>query len=315
LVAATAGVLVPASGTGAQPPQAINISISGPSGNGVFEKPGRLCSENADGEGGAYWHYNYGAPLNPGAFGAIPGELRYNLDLHSEPAGAPIASYNRAFLQGTDSKAALQNERGVMRLALSAGSCTNKTLNFDGTTVSGGGTWAVEGADGSYRQATGSGTFTIGNTSVAPGADNPFALTLNGVVDVLDPALQVEWVQSYWGFLGADYALRQVTVIYKITNIGEGDAYGVKLSHVSSPTNGVTVKGPVPQKLGDLAAGESEEVRVRYALGLLQPCTAVILNCQFQTRLGVTMPDALDAPVELFQTVHVKAPNLPPPIQ
>ena len=75
----------------------------------------------------------------------------------------------------------------------------------------------------------------------------------------------------------------------------------------------MTGLGPVPQKLGDLLSGESETARARFQFGLLQPCQLVILNCEFQTTLGVLMPDALDRPATLLATTSTKAPALPPP--
>jgi hypothetical protein len=52
---------------------------------------------------------------------------------------------------------------------------------------------------------------------------------------------------------------------------------------------------------------------VRYQLGLLQPCAAVILACAFATTLTVDLPDALDVPHLSSKTVQVKSPALPPP--
>ena len=45
-----------------------------------------------------------------------------------------------------------------------------------------------------------------------------------------------------------------------------------------------------------MAAGQSATFTVRYQLGLLSPCTLVILNCTFATTVTMSMPDALDTP-------------------
>jgi hypothetical protein len=167
---------------------------------------------------------------------------------------------------------------------------------------------------GAYRDATGNGTFKLDQADVAPGADNPFRIQLNGSINILTPSLKVEVVGTYWGFLGLDYALRKVTVIYKITNTGPGDAFGVYLTSATSPTPGITSLGPVPQKLGDLLAGESVTARTRYKLELLKPCDVVILNCKFTVTLGVNMPDALDRPATYTGSANTQAPTLPPPL-
>jgi hypothetical protein len=88
------------------------------------------------------------------------------------------------------------------------------------------------------------------------------------------------------------------------------------LTSATSPTNGVTTVGIVPQNLPDLQSGQSVTVTVRYQFGLLAPCALVILGCEFDTTLGVSMPDALDkadSPPPTA-TVHVRAPDLPPPL-
>src|SRR3546814_18454097 len=45
--------------------------------------------------------------------------------------------------------------------------------------------------------------------------------------------------------------------------------------------------------LGDLPAGDSEVVALRFQLGLLGPCQLVILNCAFSTQTDVSWTDAL----------------------
>ena len=300
-------------------PFALSVDVSGANGAGRITTPGRPCVDGGD---GAYWHYDYAAPLAGGTFGNDPGDLRFHLDLHSDKVtaaqpGVPQATSGpTAFLLGSESHASIVTPRGTVKVRLQAGNCAQPTLAFDGTTASGTGTWVLGPTAGAYRGATASGalTFNLVKADVAPGADNAFRLQLQGAIDVLKPSLKVEVLGTYWGFLGVDYALRRVTVIYRITNTGPGDAFGVKLTSAASTTNGVTGLGPVPQKLGDLLTGESETVRARYQFGLTQPCSAVILSCSFSTTLGVLMPDALDRPTTLTATTAAKAPTLPPPL-
>jgi hypothetical protein len=296
----------------------VAFDVRGANGAGLIDRPGRPCGEGGN---GAHFHYQYGAPLPAGSLGATPSDLRLHVDLHSEAGGAPQPAYTNAFLLGDESSAAVSNERGTVRLALSsgAGTCGNANLGFDGArlTTPAAGSWTVAEATGSYRHATagpGANTFELTTAELAPGADNQFRLKLNGSVRILQPALQVTAKQAYWGFLGADYALRRVTVVYEVKNVGAGDSYGVRLTNVTSPTNGVTVLGPKVQKLGDLAAGETEEVRVKFQLGLLQPCALVVLSCGFSSSLALSMPDAVDAPNAFSATVQTKAPALPPPV-
>jgi hypothetical protein len=298
----------------------LNISVSGTDGVGRITTPGRPCDEGGD---GAHWHYDYGSQMDRGVFSSLASELRLHLDLHSEDdatridpgADPPFEDTGAgAFLQGEESHASLINDRGTIKLRLSSGDCDEPTLDFDGTTASGAGDWVVDRGVGSYRGATGSGEFTLPEVSVAPGADNPFELVLDGDFEILLPGLEVEVVQTYWGFLGADYLLRQPTVVFRISNVGPGDSFHSKLVDVTTPTSGVKVLGPKTAFLGDLHEGDSELVSVKFQLGLLQPCALVILGCEFDATLHVSMPDALDRPDTQTDTAHARAPDLPPPL-
>lgn len=343
LAPAVAGlVLLPVTPAAAVDPFALAFSARGTDGVGRISTPGRPCAEGGD---GAYWHYDYSAPLagrtsaGPGVFSALPGELRLHVDLHSEqgetrvtPAGQaapPPSPQPSAFLLAEESHASLINERGTVKLRLRSGECARDklTLAFDGVTASGPGTWSVDpnAATGAYRQATGNGTFGL-TAAVAPGADNPFDLRLDGKIEVLKPSLKVEVADVYWGFLGADYLLRRVTVVYRVTNAGPGDAFAARFVDAASSTTDVTFLGPANQPLGDLLAGESELVKVRYRLGPGNPpCALVILGCQFDTRVKVDLPDALDRPAQTSAAPTggrcqpardgcVRAPDFPPPL-
>ena len=334
--------VVPAEGAEAPPPDRgsphpLAVAVNQGSRN-AGAAPGRIntgesCAEGGD---GGYWHYGYEAPLPNNVLtntAPIPGDLRLNLDLHSEhhqvrtnpePLGAN-PSNPTAFLLGDATRVSMSNRRGTVRLGLQSGDCASPTFAFDGTTASGSGVWGIVGSSGAYRQAVGSGIFAL-TASVAPGADNPWDLKLNGNISVLQPKLKVEVTETYWGFLGAHYALRWVSVIYKVTNIGQGDAFDVRLTGATSPTPGVALigpidgniaRGPLPQKLGDLSAGESERVVLRWQLPLPAknpPCQLVILGCEFDNTLTFQVPDALDDVTVQSGTAHAKAPNLPPPV-
>jgi hypothetical protein len=300
-------------------PQPLTNSFAGANAVTRIQDPGRRC---ADGGSGQYRHVSLEQPASPVLSAALPGVFRATLDVHhdgDEPVGTPLTgAAATAFLQGTESHATYSNQRGSVQLRLKSGTCAAPSLAFDGTTVSGAGTWQIDPAapTGAYRQATGSGTFTL-SSGVAPGADNPWALNINGSISVLQPSLQVEVASTSWGNLGVDYVTRTVTVVYKITNTGPGDAFNAVLTATSSPTNFVVPLGPTPRNLGDLLAGESTTVSVRYQFALIAgPCKLVILGCQFDTKVSVSMPDALDKADNPppSQTNHVVAPTLPPPL-
>lgn len=320
LLSVTAAGLV-ASPVGAAGPVPLAVDIRATDGVGTSEHPGRSCAEEGS---GAYWHYDYGAKLAPKVFSSLPGDIRAHLDLHSDVARFPnsAGAYPppppgaTAFLQGNESHASLLNERGSLKLRMTSGTCATPSLAFNGTVAAGAGTWAVgsDGGAGAYRQATGSGTFTL-TGEVNPGADNTLALKLNGSIGVLQPSLRVDAADTYWGGLGTDYLTRRVTVVYKVTNTGPGDSFGARMVSATSPTAGVSALGPQDQPLGDLLAGDTQLFKVRYELGLDKPCALVILGCSFDTVVKVRMPDALDVAQDFTAPVNgVKAPDLPPPL-
>ena len=297
-------------------PTPINVNVSGANGEGRIETPGRTCAEGGQ---GAYWNYDYGAQLPAGVFSSLPGDVRMHLALHSDvirfPNTGPVLPMTpaAAFLIGDDSHASVANDRGTIKVRLTSGTCNTPTLAFNGITTAGSGTWSVDSGQGSYRQATGSGTFTV-QADVAPGADNPFSLQLAGTVQVLQPNLKVEVIGTFWGSLGTDYLTRRVSVVYRITNVGVGDAFGASITNITSQPGAQPMANP-PILLGDIPAGESRTFSTRHQLQLLgPPCFLVILGCNFQTTMTVNLPDALDQPHVLSDTVAAKAPLLPPPL-
>jgi hypothetical protein len=334
---------VEAAAGGLGTPRPFRIDVASDRGSGRID-PGESCAEGGD---GGYWHYDYETALPKGVVtgpqNPLNGSLRAHLDLHSErhvvraSPGELASEVPAAWLQGTDSALTFANQRGTVSMKLrsvadaAGASCTTAhTVGFDGTQATAAGLrWAITGATGSYRQAAGSGTADLA-ADVAPGADNPFALTMAGDIAVLQPNLKLEVVDTYWAFLGAHYLVRLVTVIYRVTNTGPGDAFGVKLTAASSPTVGMKLAGPLPSNtstitsgpipayLADLPAGESDIVRLRWLLPMPAgnpPCGAVILGCEFDSKLTFDMPDALDViEAPKSATVHAKAPNFPPPV-
>lgn len=300
---------LPASPAHAAP---LTVSASGANGVGRANVPGLPCAAGGD---GASWHYGYEAALPADRFTSLASSLRLNLDVHGDdPGSGPLPDGPNGFLRGTESTAALVNERGTVVLRLSdGGSCEHRTASLTATDVRTSGTWTVEGGSGSFRSAAGGGGFTV-QAGIAPGADNPWSLDLNGSITVAQPSLEVTQVGTYWGALGADYLTRRPTVVLRVTNTGAGDAFGVRLTGAASTTSGVTLLSGAPARLGDLLAGQSTDVVLRYQLGLVGPCAAVILNCQFEVQAVTAATDALDAPAGDVDRVAVTTPLLAPPL-
>ncbi len=316
LAAAGALALVPATSATGAGPHDLTFSVAGSNGVGSIVNPGLPC---ASGGQGSYRDFTVAAPLPSGVLSNLTGDLRASLDVQHDGVEPPVGPVTtNAFLLGSVSHVTLSNQRGTVQLVLTSGTCAKPTLPFDGTTVGPATvTWAVDPTSpsnsGSYRGSSGSGTLQL-QAGVAPGADNPWSMSSKGKITVLQPALSISVVNTFWGNLGLDYALRNVSVTYQIKNSGPGDAFGVVLASATSPTSGVTPLGPAPQALDDLASGATENVTVAYHLDLLQPCALVVLGCSFNTKLTVTMPDALDVPATQTASAQVTAPNLPPPL-
>lgn len=309
-------------------PSPADITVAAADGRGRSVSPGRSCS---DGEGamqgtGAYWHYEYGAGLAPGQFSALASEALVHLNLHSDTERYqnvdgiyPDGTNPSAFLQGNESHVSLLNDRGSVKIRLRSGTCSAPTLAFDGSVASGAGTWEIESGAGAYRDITGvpgadnDGTFEL-EAEVNPGADNALTLNLDGTFDLPVPSLDVSVVRTYWGSLGSDYLTRRVSVVYRVTNAGPGDAFGSVVQAITSePGARPMISPPIP--LGDLQEGASVDITVRHQLALRgEPCNLVILGCTFDTVFLVNLPDALDRPHVLSDVVTAEAPVLPPPL-
>jgi hypothetical protein len=273
------------------PPIAIGITTGGTNGVGRANQPGLPCDDGGD---GASWHYGYESSLPSGPFTSLPTDLRMNLDLHADgalptlPTDAP-----NGFLKGSESTVSLVNERGTVVLRLhDGGACDERTARVTRTDGTSEGRWEVDHGSGSYESITGDGTFAVG-AGIAPGADNPWNLQLDGDVTVDRPNLSASLVGLTWGPLGTDLITRRPWVTVRITNHG-GDAFGVRLTGAASATSGATLLSGAPAELGDLLTGESAVITLRYKLQLLGPCLAVVVLCEFDVDLATSMHDALD---------------------
>lgn len=295
LAGAMVGVLAGASASLAGS-KSVSVNLHGANGAGV-SGVGASCAEGGE---GSFWHYAYEATLAPGAFTSAPGTASLDLDLHSDSPGS-------AWLPGDETKVLVENARGTVRLALSSGDCSTPTLAFDGSSTAGSGTWAVDGASGSYRQATGSGSFDL-QASVGPGSSNPFELRLSGSVAVLDPSSELELFSASWAS-GAGGAYREALVTVRVANNGPGDAFGVTIENATGPSPDVVVVGPMPKAVGDIASGTSSLVQLRYRLVRGGPCPIVDKGCAFDTTVLVRMPDALDVPATQEHTLRVRVPT------
>ncbi|MEY2570231.1 MAG: hypothetical protein QOE63_581, partial [Acidimicrobiaceae bacterium] len=174
------------------------------------------CGAGGD---GSYWHFESEAPLPAGvitgAQSSLPGDFRVfaavNSQFHkvrSNPEPVPGPTQDSAMLLPDASHAGLTNQRGSLKLGLASGSCPRDqgggyTLDFDGTTAATNekpGVWSILDSTGSYREAKAGPTNTFDLTAnVSPGANDPWALTMRGSLQVLQPALNVQLVNTFWG--------------------------------------------------------------------------------------------------------------------
>lgn len=281
------GALIWCGGVTGAGPVPVNISATSPDGS---------CLQDATGD---TWRYQYRDLLPGGRFSAQPGELLFQLDLHSEGTGNP-ATYSHAWL-GPDGYAELSNGRGVVRLALSAGDCTARPLAFNGRFVSGTGIWSVLAATGAYRQVTGNGTFTL-QAGVA-GSSNPFALNLDGSFAVLQPELVLEVARASW-LPGSKADARTADVTYRIVNRGPGDAFAVQLLSAAPSLSSITTATTFPLDVGALASGASALVQAQYQI-TRTTCGEVQGGCAFDVGASLTGADALDVAVGATPLVRI----------
>ncbi|RSS40460.1 hypothetical protein EF912_32260 [Streptomyces sp. WAC07061] len=241
------------------------------------------------------------ASLNPGVFSSLPSQLGVSLPFR---VGAPQAA-----LPGDDARVALSNARGTLTLALEAGTCSSPTLSYNGTTVTGSGTWTVipdSTTANAYRGATGTGSFTV-TADATPGTGKLWSLDLTGPVSLLQPQVAVTH-RAYWGGLG-NYLSRTLSVEYRIRNTGSGDAFNVKLLDAPPTGPGITRLGPVPQTVGSIRSGATASVVVRYRV-----CGIAVVGCRFTADTQTSLTDALDGnPHTETVPVTVQVPIAPLP--
>lgn len=293
----------PAAAAAPPPPTPLALTVGGANGVGRADLPGLACGKGGD---GAAWHYGYETQLPPNTFTSLATDLRLNLDAHGTSNPAVLPDSPNGFLQGSESTVSLVNERGTAVLRLNdGGSCDHRTARVGRSTVKTTGEWTVTGGSGSFKTAQGHGTFKV-DAAVAPGADNPWTLTLDGGgVTVGQPNLQVSVARLWWGTFGLDLVTRRPTVLIRVTNAGPGDAYAVRVTDAAPTTGGVTLLEGAPVVLGDLAAGTSTVFTTRFQLALPGPCALIVLLCRFDVGVATAMTDALDRPVTDLDSVSV----------
>ncbi|WP_327251967.1 hypothetical protein [Streptomyces sp. NBC_01244] len=277
-------------------PTPLNVSVSNTNGN--------VTSLTADCTSGPLTETRRitgSQSVSAGLFSSLPSQLAFDL---------PVSvGGTQAALRGDDGRVTLTNARGTLTLKLTSGSCAAPSMSYNGTTVSGTGTWTVlpDAAPGnSYRQAIGSGTFSIVNTGISVGGGRPWTLNLMGSVDPLQPTIAVTH-RAFWGGPFA-YLSRTLSVEYRIRNTGPGDAFGVVLNDAATSSPGVTRIGPVPQAVGSVPAGSERSVVVRYRV-----CGIAAIGCRFTANVQLTVADALDAggPASFPRTVQVPVVPVP----
>jgi len=236
--------------------------------------------------------------LAPGELAAPPGSLGLSLGI--------LPDGGSAFLLPDQSFVSLSNQRGTIRLQLTSGSCGSPTLSYDGSSASGSATWSVDpaGTAGSYREATGSGTGTF-TAGLTPGTTNPWSLNLNGAIEVLQPSVTASLLESTWAHQPKHTSGKVATVTYLVTNEGPGDAFGSMLLDAQAP-GGVVPVDFQPAALGDLAAGETTEVVIRWEIP--KPNHGPRPKA-FDSTLTIQQADALDVASTGDQVVHVDVPH------
>lgn len=270
---------------------ATSISVSASGANGVSTPPESSSAVPCDSANATTFLGS--DTLSGGEFSALPGS--FNLSLAVDESSGSLFP---------ESDVTISNTRGSVPLLLSAGPCQGAPpLSVSGHFISGSGTWAVDSpsATGSYRQATGSGTFTIQHADLTPGTGRPWSISLTGSVDVLQPSLVVDVARSSWRHQSGDPSGRVATVVYRVSNEGPGDAFTGVFLEPDAPA-GFDLLSIAPAAFGDVAADDSAEVTVRWVVGKLR-------GNDFDTTVHLQQADALDVGGTTDQAVHVTVPS------
>jgi hypothetical protein len=273
----------------------LNVSVSGTDGSGTSA----LGSACVDGGSGDTWSFDYGPVVAAAGMFTQTQQASVNLalDFHAEPTQtSPSRTYSKGFF-GPNAFITLTNTRGSVQLPISPGACSNPTITFDGSSLSGSSTWSEPVGTGAYRDMTGSGIFTLQATVKSLTTSYPFSLNVQGQITVLAPAVSIAATNAEWATT-EDYINRRLTVTYSVKNTGVGDAFGVTLQSVTPTTGGVTTNFSGPKSLGDILAGNTRNVKVVFKLAKDDPpCARTYAYCHFTADLTFRVPDALDAPL------------------
>lgn len=293
------------------PPAHISLETgTGGSGEGTFTNSVQ-CGDQGT---GSYFHFDYAGDLDPAdasaSSDAVAGTLDAFIDVHlSDQGGGGLAQGPVAYLLGAESRVRITTPRGAITAVLESGDCENPTLFKAGEVVAGSGTWelAPEFATGSFREATGQGTFSLVAT-VGPGADNTLTLTsFEGDISVLLPHLTFDTRgarSTTQGFLAG-----RVSAVLDVVNDGPGDAFDVTIGSITPVSPSITFDAPsLPRELSDLAFGEGAPSTLRFTLG---PFSCDRLGCVFQYRVGVDALTALNQPIHTTSIESVVAPGVP----
>ena len=286
-------------------PHALSLSTTGSNGIGTSVLDALPCP-GAPSPSTSYWHYGYDATLAPGGFGPEPADLRLYLDVRDDQNGGAVPN---GWLEGTESTVTIANPRGSVVVRLTdGGSCGNRTATVSGDAVATSGTWTVGAGSGAYSRATGAGTFSV-QAGLAPGATNPWTLSLNGTINVARPTLVTSVVRTYWGQDGLDYLSRTVSVVYQLADFG-GNAYDVRLAGFSSGDPGVSYAGGAPTAGWDIGSGSSVQFVARWRVAATSGCPTG-LGCNFRTTIHASLHDGLDASLSYVTSVSQTTPAAP----
>lgn len=270
-------------------PKSVDVSASNTNGTAVNPSPSGTACNPADAI--AFVGSDELGPAN--GLTSLPTELAVSLGIlaNGTGGGSLVASSMR-----------FTNARGTLPARLESGSCDAPGLSLGPGAASGAGVWAVDGdaATGAFRQATGTGTFTLSATTQSGGA-NAWSLSVSGGVSVLQPSLSASLLSSSWAHQPGDPPGRIATVVYRLTNTGPGDGFAGAFDAPGSPT-GFGLLSVTPASFGALPAGGVADVTVRWSV----PTGAVR---EFDTAVHLRYTDALDQPSATDQSVHVVMPT------
>jgi len=94
------------------------------------------------------------------------------------------------------------------------------------------------------------------------------------------PGLTIAWTGAYWASQ-EDYENRHMSIDYRITNNGPGNAVGTKVTN-STASDGSYLVTPLPQEAGDISEGAYSDVTLKYYIpeGVTSVQTVVYATCK-----------------------------------